>query len=74
MDYKHNSTVEDKKLVIIIVHFEGAYVTGKGQVKFMDQPNNNNNNNKIKCFFKISTIALSSKTKFTVLFTIITVK
>jgi hypothetical protein len=40
---KHNSLVaEDKMSMITTIHFEGAYVTWKGQVRFlrfMGQPN-----------------------------------
>ena len=42
-DCKYNSfVIEDKMLIIIIVEFEGAYVTWESQVRFvrvLDQPN-----------------------------------
>ena len=56
-DYKHNSLIIKDKM-ITTVHVEGAYVTWKGEVrflKFVDQPNTINiENSDIKMLLELS--------------------
>ena len=65
-DCKCNSLVtKDKMLMITTIHFEGAHVTWKGQVRFVrfvDQPNTSNiENNKIGVLLELSSHGLYSQ-------------
>ena len=70
--------LEGKMLMITIVHFEGAHVTWKGQVRFVmsvDQPNTINiENSEVGVLLELSSHELYLKKRFRVSSTIVNVK